>query len=96
MNDAPDRIRVAQDSDGFWTCREAVSGSQEYVRADKVDDLIETLRSVTASLVAAHSLLSRSSKKAAPSDNMFDQMLIDYQRAINAGRSAIFRHGEIK
>lgn len=31
---APDRIRVAQDADGFWTCREAISGSQEYVRAD--------------------------------------------------------------
>lgn len=30
----PDRIRVARDSDGFWTCREAISGSQEYVRAD--------------------------------------------------------------
>lgn len=36
----PDRIRVAQDADGFWTCREAVSGSQEYVRADIVDSLI--------------------------------------------------------
>lgn len=34
INQAPDRIRVAQDADGFWTCREAVSGSQEYVRAD--------------------------------------------------------------
>ena len=34
MADAPERIRVAQDADGFWTCREAVSGSQEYVRAD--------------------------------------------------------------
>lgn len=31
---APERIRVAQDADGFWTCREAISGSQEYVRAD--------------------------------------------------------------
>jgi|GEM_PF-5368604 hypothetical protein len=31
---APESIRVAQDADGFWTCREAVSGSQEYVRAD--------------------------------------------------------------
>lgn len=31
---APERIRVAQDEDGFWTCREAISGSQEYIRAD--------------------------------------------------------------
>ena len=29
----PARIRVAQDADGFWTCREAVSGSPEYIRA---------------------------------------------------------------
>lgn len=32
---APERIRVAQDEDGFWTCREAISGSQEYIRADQ-------------------------------------------------------------
>lgn len=31
---APERIRVAQDEEGFWTCREAISGSQEYIRAD--------------------------------------------------------------
>lgn len=39
----PDRIRVAQDADGFWTCREAVSGSQEYVRADIADALFKAL-----------------------------------------------------
>ena len=39
MVDAPEKIRVAQDSDGFWTCREAVSGSQEYVRSDLVAEL---------------------------------------------------------
>ncbi len=33
-DNAPERIRVEQDAEGFWTCREAVSGSQEYVRAD--------------------------------------------------------------
>ncbi|WP_418459874.1 hypothetical protein ACNT8L_05805 [Brucella intermedia] len=31
---APERIRVAQDAEGFWTCREAISGSTEYIRAD--------------------------------------------------------------
>lgn len=41
MVDAPEKIRVAQDSDGFWTCREAISGSQEYVRADLVAELAE-------------------------------------------------------
>lgn len=39
----PERIRVAQDSEGFWTCREAVSGSQEYVRADIVEDMLAAL-----------------------------------------------------
>lgn len=39
MVNAPEKIRVAQDSDGFWTCREAISGSQEYVRADLVAEL---------------------------------------------------------
>ena len=34
VTNKPERIRVAQDADGFWTCREAISGSQEYVRAD--------------------------------------------------------------
>lgn len=34
QDEAPARIRVAQDADGFWTCREAVSGSPEYVRSD--------------------------------------------------------------
>jgi len=40
----PARIRVAQDADGFWTCREAVSGSPEYIRADLVEPLVEALR----------------------------------------------------
>lgn len=34
VTEPPERINVAQDSDGFWTCREAVIGSQEYVRSD--------------------------------------------------------------
>jgi hypothetical protein len=34
VTNTPERIRVAQDADGFWTCREAISGSQEYVRVD--------------------------------------------------------------
>lgn len=45
----PARIRVEQDADGFWTCREAISGSPEYVRADIVERLAEALaRSVIA------------------------------------------------
>lgn len=40
----PERIRVAQDADGFWTCRKAVSGSQEYIRADVVEDMLAVLK----------------------------------------------------
>jgi hypothetical protein len=47
---------------------------------------------VLASLVAAVSLLKRggkAAKKAAPSDKMFDQMILDYERAIEQGRAAL-------
>lgn len=40
----PAKIRVAQDADGFWTCREAVSRSPEFIRADLVEPLVEALR----------------------------------------------------
>lgn len=55
MENAPERIRVAQDTDGFWTCREAVSGSQEYVRADLHASLaaeVERLRKDRESQIA--------------------------------------------
>lgn len=39
----PERIRVEQDMDGFWTCREARSGSQEFVRADIAERMAEAL-----------------------------------------------------
>jgi hypothetical protein len=47
---------------------------------------------VLASLVAAVSLLKNSgkaAKKAAPSDKMFDQMILDYEKAIEQGRDAL-------
>lgn len=43
----------------------------------------------TASLVAAVSLLERGGKKAAPSDTMFKVMLSDYNKSIEAGRTAL-------
>ena len=49
----------------------------------------EVLMDVLASLVAAVSLLKRGSKKAAPSDRMFDQMIADYERSIERGRAAL-------
>ncbi len=46
----PARIRVAQDADGFWTCREAVSGSPEYIRADLVEPLVGALEHCQSAL----------------------------------------------
>jgi len=55
--------------------------------------LVEALKDAGTSLVAAHSLLSRSSKKAAASDKMFDQMLKDYQASIDRTRATLAKHG---
>ena len=54
----------------------------------KSDDV---LIRVLASLAAAISLLERmpKAKKAAPSDKVFEQMLIDYRNALEAGRTFI-------
>lgn len=42
-----------------------------------------------ASLAAAISLLERGGKKAAPSDKMFNMMLDDYRRALEAARKVL-------
>lgn len=52
----------------------------------------ELLVDVMSSLAAAISLLERGgkhAKKAAPSDKMFDQMLVDYRGSLERGRSAL-------
>jgi hypothetical protein len=51
--------------------------------------LEKALIGTLAALAAATSLLSRSSKKAAASDKMFDMMLKDYVKALDAGRDAL-------
>lgn len=63
----PAKIRVAQDADGFWTCREAVSGSPEYIRADLVEPLVEALRTSQAALAmmtAPKSIMATSTAQA--------------------------------
>ena len=44
---------------------------------------------VAASLAAAISLLERGGKKAAPSDKMFEQMLVDYRNSLERARAAL-------
>lgn len=53
--------------------------------------LTEALVSVSASLAAAISLLERTpqSKKAAPSDKMFAQMIRDYKKSLSAARDVL-------
>jgi hypothetical protein len=53
------------------------------------EKLREVLLDTTASLVASVSLLERGGKKAAPSDNMFSQMLVDYKNSIDRARAAL-------
>jgi len=54
----------------------------------------DPLVGLVASLSAAISLLERTpkAKKAAPSDTMFEMMLSDYRKALEAGRQYIHRH----
>lgn len=55
----PAAIRVAQDADGFWTCREAISGSPEYIRADIVEAMaaaLEECQSALASLTTPEAI----------------------------------------
>jgi hypothetical protein len=63
--------------------------------ADRIEALEAAAKDALAHLVAATSLLDRGGKKAAASDKIFDQMLIDYNNSINRVRG-ILTHGEIK
>ena len=54
--------------------------------------LKKSLIHTAAHLAAAISLLERggkAAKKAAPSDKMFDQMLLDYKKALSDARAAL-------
>ena len=45
--------------------------------------------STMASLAATISLLERGGKRAAPSDKMFAQMLVDYHKSLSDARAAL-------
>ena len=61
---------------------------------ESAPDILDALRQTTAHLVAAHSLLARGGKKAAPSDKLFYQMLDDYEKAFNEGQAVIVKATE--
>ncbi len=56
--------------------------------ADEIEKLRAALIDTLASLVASVDLLERGGKKAAPSNKMFEQMLVDYKNSIERGRAA--------
>lgn len=58
-------------------------------RLEQADALREALLGTTASLVAAISLLERGGKKAAWSDKVFEQMLVDYQASVDSARAVL-------
>ncbi|MCA9368570.1 hypothetical protein KC887_10100, partial [Candidatus Kaiserbacteria bacterium] len=88
--------------DRWYACAQSTCAamSARDIRALTPDDAKATLEAVrreerqfgipvAAALAAAISLLERGGKQAAASDKMFDQMLTDYQRALNDYRALI-------
>ena len=88
--------------DRWYACAQSTCAamSARDIRALTPDDAKATLEAVrreerqfgipvAAALAAAISLLERGGKQAAASDKMFDQMLTDYQRALDDYRALI-------
>jgi hypothetical protein len=68
---------------------EGTGMTDEKRRQSNAEPARDIFMEVLASLVAAVSLLKAGGKEAAPSDKMFDQMILDYERAIERGRAAL-------
>lgn len=58
-------------------------------QAHRIAELEAALKDATVRLVAAISLLERGGKKAAPSNKMFEQMLVDYKNGVERARAAL-------
>jgi hypothetical protein len=55
----------------------------------KLVKAVEAAVDAGASLAAAISLLERGGRKAAPSNKMFDQMLVDYRNSLERTRATL-------
>jgi hypothetical protein len=55
----------------------------------RIAELEVALTDVTVNLIGATSLLESGGKKAAPSNKMFEQMLVDYKNGIERARAAL-------
>jgi hypothetical protein len=66
----------------------SLTAKKERLKTDN-KRLLEALRDTTVNLLAAVSLLESGGKKAAASDKMFAQMLVDYTNSVERGRAVI-------
>jgi hypothetical protein len=81
-DEAADRIEaLIRERDALTAERDALKAENERLREAALD--------AAAHLVAATSLLRKGGKKAAPSNKMFAQMLVDYEAAIERTRAAL-------
>ena len=83
------RADALKNDKAFWEDRENVAVHRAEAAEAKVARLVEAAIRVAASLAAAISLLDRGGKKAAPSDKMFNQMIVDYKKSLDEARAAI-------
>lgn len=87
----PPLPRITEDPFRYYTADQMQAYAQQ-ARADLEAEnkrLREALVAGLAHLVAAHSLLERGGKKAAASAAVFQIMLDDLAKAIDAGRAAL-------
>jgi hypothetical protein len=66
---------------------DGVERGKDAARA-RIAELEAALKDTTVCLLAAVSLLESGGKKAAPSNKMFDQMLVDYKNGVERARAA--------
>ena len=86
LGDAEDRIDHAEHV-------AAIAEFNEKAALARVAKLEAAAIDVATSLAAAISLLERGGKKAAPSDEIFEQMLVDYRNSLERTRATLFGDG---
>ena len=72
--------------------RAALVIAEEAISKDyraRIAELEAVLKDATVNLIAAVSLLESGGKKGAPSNKMFEQMLVDYKNGVERARAAL-------
>ena len=95
MTDTSDLVRKLRDPSVFLVSRKDTADYIEELEAEldaannKLAKALEAGVDVAASLNAAISLLERGGKKAAASDKIFAQMLVDYNASLDRFRTTL-------